>query len=286
MDQIANRDREAYEIERGLAERLRRSTKQNRARIAREVYGDLYRLVPSHPDLTRSEADRNFGAASQVYSYERWVSAGAAVLEVGAGSCDVIRRLGEKYPSTQFTALDVARDPLESSGKPLPTNVHFVQAGAIDIPFPNATFDFAYCSQVFEHWHPDDAVDHLSEVARILKPGGWFGLDTPNFLTGPHDISRAFTDKPTGLHLKEWTYGEILAALREAGFRAVWTRALPGRLSRSLRLRSPGPLVPARAKSLLEPLLARIGLRSLRQRLASLLLIHDVFVYAKRGDHE
>ena len=109
MDQIANRDREAYEIERGLAERLRRSTRQDRGRIAREVYGDLYRLVPSHPDLTRSNADRDFGAASQAYSYERWVSAGAAVLEVGAGSCDVIRRLGKKYPSARFAGLDVAR---------------------------------------------------------------------------------------------------------------------------------------------------------------------------------
>lgn len=118
-----DRDREAYEIERALADRLRRSTKEDRPRIAGEVYADLYRLVPSHPDLTRSKAERNQGAATQVYSYERWVSDGAAVLEVGAGSCDVIRRLGEKYPSARFAGMDVARDPLASSGKPLPANV-------------------------------------------------------------------------------------------------------------------------------------------------------------------
>lgn len=283
MSQTRDRDREAYDIERVLADRLRRSTRDDRARVAREVYADLYRLIPWHPDLTRTAAEQEQAAVGLTYSYERWVSAHATVLEVGSGGCHVIRQLATRHPTARFTALDVARDPLVKSGKPLPPNAQFVQAGAIEIPCPDGTFDFAFCSQVFEHFHPEDAIDHLGEVARVLKPGGWFGLDTPNRLTGPHDISQAFTTEATGLHLKEWTYGELLAALRQAGFNTVLTRALPGRLARSLRVRPPGPLVPVRIKSALEPLIARIPKRKPRTRLARLLLIHDIFVYAQKG---
>jgi hypothetical protein len=45
---------------------------------------------------------------------------------------------------------------------------------------------------------------------------------TPHAFTGPHDIARVFRlDRPVGMHLHEYTNGELIGHLRAAGFRSV-----------------------------------------------------------------
>ncbi len=53
-----------------------------------------------------------------------------------------------------------------------PTRLHTaaVQGDALHLPFPDATFDRVICSEVLEHI-PDD-LGAMSELARVLKPGG------------------------------------------------------------------------------------------------------------------
>lgn len=51
-------------------------------------------------------------------------------------------------------------------------------AFAEDIPYPDNSFDLAFCSNVLEHLERPDVV--LSEVRRVLKPGGIFVAKTPN----------------------------------------------------------------------------------------------------------
>ncbi len=46
-----------------------------------------------------------------------------------------------------------------------------VQADITALPFPPATFDAVLCSHVLEHV-PDDRAA-MSEIARVLRPGGW-----------------------------------------------------------------------------------------------------------------
>ena len=41
-------------------------------------------------------------------------------------------------------------------------------------------FDLVYSGQSIEHVTPSDADIVIKEVARVLRPGGWFALDTPN----------------------------------------------------------------------------------------------------------
>jgi SAM-dependent methyltransferase len=56
-----------------------------------------------------------------------------------------------------------------------------VQADATVLPFSDATFDGAWCAFVLHHVAPDRQLRLLAEVARILRPGGFFVLieDTP-----------------------------------------------------------------------------------------------------------
>jgi SAM-dependent methyltransferase len=278
-----DRVEEAYQIERRLARRLRSAPKGSRTRVARTVYADLYRLVQWHPDLNRSPEERRRRVAELRFAYGRWIAGASAVLEIGAGSCDALAQLGQEYPGKRFAGIDVARDPFFSAASTLPTNVLFAQAAASEIPFRSGTFDFVFCSQVLEHFHPDDVPAHVAEVARVLRSGGWFGFDTPNRITGPHDISRGFSPEATGLHLKEWTFEELLALLRDNGFREVRGRFVPGRVARWLGPRAPGPLVDARHKIAIERKVARIHHIRLRRLLGRLLGVNGIYLYAQRS---
>ena len=92
-----------------------------------------------------------------------------------------------------------------------------------------------------EHLHPDDAVAQLDGIARALRPGGVYLCVTPNRISGPHDISYYFDDVATGFHLKEYTFAELRALMRAAGFARVTPYLGAGRL----HLFYPGFLVRA-----------------------------------------
>lgn len=276
-----DRRERAYRIERELADRLRRASPSERPRVAREVYGELYQRVHWHPDLTRSVGDRRRYVDTLIGAYGSMVADSRSMLDIGAGSCAFLRRLADSHPDASFVGMDVTRGPLRSVEERLPDNVRFVQASATSPPFADGSFDLVCCSQLLEHLHPDDVGEFVAEAHRLLVPGGWFVLDTPNRITGPHDVSRGFTREATGLHLKEWTYGELEGVLARRGFDRTLGRGLPGRVVRLLGLEPPGPLVPARLKSALEDLVAWLpgGLRRHAARLATL---GGIYLYARK----
>ena len=52
-----------------------------------------------------------------------------------------------------------------------------------DIPFDDNTFDAAMCNHVMEHVNDD--IKAMSEIHRVLKPGGWAILQIPFFESVP-----------------------------------------------------------------------------------------------------
>jgi SAM-dependent methyltransferase len=99
-------------------------------------------------------------------------------------------------------------------------------------PFPDNSIDGVVCCEVLEHLFRDPAW-MLREVNRVLKPGGWFLVTTPN-LTSYHSIRRAVmgihplqysnyynVEKYPGLsiqHTREYAFWELIAFLEETGF--------------------------------------------------------------------
>ena len=83
-------------------------------------------------------------------------------------------------------------------------------------------WDVVISNHVIEHMHQDDLDEHFGSVLAILAPGGRYIASTPHRFSGPHDISRVFGyDVSAGMHLKEYTYGELVRKLRKAGFRRL-----------------------------------------------------------------
>ena len=65
-----------------------------------------------------------------------------------------------------------------------------------EIPFDDNTFDVVFCNHVMEH--VDDDIKAMSEIYRVLKPGGWA------IIQSPQDYSRETTlEDPTITDPKE-----------------------------------------------------------------------------------
>lgn len=60
--------------------------------------------------------------------------------------------------------------------------IFFVVQGNVQaLPFADATFDRVICSEVLEH--VDDYFEAMSELVRVLKPGGTIGVSVPTWIT-------------------------------------------------------------------------------------------------------
>ena len=95
------------------------------------------------------------------------------------------------------------------------------QGFAEKLPYEDATFDVVYSSHVLEHLHPEDAIDQVQEICRILRKGGKYICITPNGINGPHDISRFYGNDLVGFHLKEYLPSELKKLFIGAGFKRV-----------------------------------------------------------------
>lgn len=74
-------------------------------------------------------------------------------------------------------------------------------------PFPNNTFEFAYSEHHIEHISYLDAQKMLSETFRVMKPGGYIKIITPDL----YQYLKSYTDKLLGSdqiknHVNEWIY--------------------------------------------------------------------------------
>jgi len=206
-----------YLIEKELADRLRRADKAARQGLYAQVYAELRRLVSDHPDWWpwANTAARAWSLRNQMALLKRFLRPGTVLLEVGAGDCRLAIEAAKRV--AQVYAVDVSSP--ERCGAP--PNFQFIQAPVGRIGLPPGSVDLVYSHQFLEHLHPEDAVDHLRRVCALLRPGGRYVCLTPNRLSGPHDVSRYFDDTATGLHLMEYTCGELAELFRQAGFSKV-----------------------------------------------------------------
>lgn len=63
----------------------------------------------------------------------------------------------------------------------VPKDVKFVRADMCKLPFPDNFADYIECNDAIEHVPMRKVQTALSEMYRVLKPGGKLGLETTNF---------------------------------------------------------------------------------------------------------
>ena len=131
---------------------------------------------------------------------------GQAVLNAGAGQGSFSVRLARL--GFEVTSIDDSQAAVDVLRKRLPGPVELADVTAM--PFTDESFDGAVLGEVLEHV-PDDA-GALSEVARVLRPGGVLAVSVP---ANPARFGPS--DRWAG-HLRRYSREMLVEAVRLGGF--------------------------------------------------------------------
>ncbi|KAF4843281.1 Sterol 24-C-methyltransferase [Colletotrichum siamense] len=106
------------------------------------------------------------------------IKKGMKVLDVGCGVGGPAREIA-KFTGAYITGLNINEYQVERAARytkkeRMDKNVQFVQADFMNIPFEDNTFDAVYAIEATVHAPSLQAV--YSEIHRVLKPGGVFGV--------------------------------------------------------------------------------------------------------------
>jgi SAM-dependent methyltransferase len=155
------------------------------------------------------------------------VQPGDFVLDAGAGFGRHAFELARQ--GCQVVALDYAADEVITTRGTFGAMVEqgeiaedryvgALRGDATRLPFADGSFDRVITSEVLEHIQLDTAA--ISELVRVLKPGGTFAATVPTWF--PEKINWMLSDeyhapKSVGGHVRIYSATELKAKLRSAG---------------------------------------------------------------------
>lgn len=102
-----------------------------------------------------------------------------------------------------------------------------MEGDALNLPFPDDSFDVVIISEVMEHIPDDKGV--LAEMVRVLRPGGRIAVTVPRY--GPEKVCWALSDayhEVEGGHIRIYRGDELLGKMREAGLEPYGTHHAHG----------------------------------------------------------
>jgi 2-polyprenyl-3-methyl-5-hydroxy-6-metoxy-1,4-benzoquinol methylase len=159
-----------------------------------------------------------------------YVKAAERVLDVGCGEGRFTAALAEV--GAHVIGVDVAEEPLRRARVLRPDldlrTVPVEGAWALR----DASFDVVWAGETIEH--VADTAGWLSEVRRVLRPGGLLLLSTPAHgpltLLGVAFSRRAFAERfdPVADHLRFYSRATLAGLLEEFGFAEIAVRGLGG----------------------------------------------------------
>ena len=95
------------------------------------------------------------------------------VLDVGCGTGKLLRRAAIYWPEAQLIGVDPANGMIEMA-KRLTPNATFFTGMAEVLPLQDNSVDLVMSTTSFHHWQ--DQAAGIREIARVLRPGGYFIL--------------------------------------------------------------------------------------------------------------
>ncbi len=177
-----------------------------------KLYTKAYFKKRDHLDLHIAESIRQFMNERKLKS----------LLDVGCGTGRMVKYFNDK----NFKALgcDIYDDALKTARR-INNKKSIIKAPATKLPFKRSSFDMLTAISLIEHLTPREAEKFIKEAKRVLKPGGFIFLVTPNYSTPIRLLQGkkwfAYSD-PT--HINFYTPKSLAALLRLFGFINTKTR--------------------------------------------------------------
>ena len=129
--------------------------------------------------ILESEADPAFARRAKIIFENLELSGKEKVLEVGCGRGFYLKTLKNVWPNLTVTGIDLNQEYLDMAKRFLEgMEVELIKANATKLPFKDNSFDRAIGTEILEHI-PDDQ-GAISEMYRVLKPGGIVMITVPN----------------------------------------------------------------------------------------------------------
>lgn len=116
-------------------------------------------------------------------------------VELGCGGARLAREWLARHAQANITALEVDAVQIAKNLQTVTDRLNFVSAGAQAIPMPALHFDGALMLKSLHHVPLPELHTALSEVARVLKPGGWFYVSEPIYAGALNEIVRLYNDE-------------------------------------------------------------------------------------------
>jgi ubiquinone/menaquinone biosynthesis C-methylase UbiE len=143
----------------------------------------------------------------------------ARVLDIGCGTGTFATAVKRSHPAVEVIGLDPDPKALARAKKKAVragVSVQFDQGFSNELPYPDASFDRVFSSLMFHHVKGDDRPNTLSEVRRVLKPGGSFHLVD---FSQPHGAGHGLKHLLcASSHFNDNSDARILSLLEQAGF--------------------------------------------------------------------
>ncbi|MGB9593686.1 MAG: class I SAM-dependent methyltransferase, partial [Anaerolineae bacterium] len=137
------------------------------------------------------------------------------VLEVGSGdglTSYLLARQGNSVLSIDVSTIAIEQARARLGHEAL--DLRYEYGDARNLPFPDACFDYVVSEHLVEHLSAEDFIKHLTEVHRVLNPGGCYLFFTPSRLWHGR--------RSVGFHLQVYILAEICPVIRRQGFAVTW----------------------------------------------------------------
>jgi len=195
--------------------------------------------IPAHEEYVRLHRRRFWISLDMLQPI---LSSGCRVLSVGMepgyfeaylaidSRCQMVGTELPKHQPVGYRYEILFEDSRARKSVKIPVSIS--EAGRDPLPFPDCNFDLLLFLEVIEHFfcRPQLA---FSEMHRVLKPGGFLLLSTPNaqhwhrigyLLAGRRYPDAEFGDDPAHRHHQVFSMRELEESLRAAGFSIAESR--------------------------------------------------------------
>lgn len=163
-----------------------------------------------------------FFAEYKVRLFAEWVAGARHIIDFGAGIGNSVPYFRSHLPEARLACADVSQACLDQIARLYPGESDPLRIDGRDIPAAEGRFDAAFTACVLHHIPHEEHVHWLSELRRVVRPGGRLAVFEHNPLN-PLTL-HAVNTCPFDVNARLLNAWQLRARMRAAGWRDVSIR--------------------------------------------------------------